>query len=450
MKSDELNSKNLTQFLNELRSKGKLTEWKTTQVRSEQFEIYFVRDIKETQRQVEKETATVEVIVRHSDTSQGHAALTLAFGNSGWQREVEKLCEVAALSHSETYSFAGENLNKPNLSLCFDAKVAENPETFISKLSDDWRTGVASISKQFAGQSGGHFEAKVVCEKVTIQTSRGLKNEFDSTGYFVEGSLVTEESERYFSEAGSNLSEFSLEKTLQRYALELQALPQATTPRTGHYNVVISGQAVADLFSALMYDFGADAVYQGVSQLKLGETVGASQLEILANPPVPGICFMPVDNDGLALSTFDLVKSGKAHSYFVSNKYAQLTKQKETGGIQAIEVKGGTSKAKELIESSLPKGSVIEVVEFSSFSPDPVSKEFAGEIRFGRLHTPDGVLPIRGGSISGSLAAHLPTARLSTETQLCGATRETFGSTLGYFGPRSVLFEGLSYSGSNI
>ena len=75
-----------------------------------------------------------------------------------------------------------------------------------------------------------------------------------------------------------------------------------------------------------------------------------------------------------------------------------------------MQVEGG-----ELSEEELRSGNYLEAVEFSDFNVDPLTGDFAGEIRLAYWHDGEKVTPVSGGSVSGSLPELIKNVRLSKE-----------------------------------
>ena len=75
-------------------------------------------------------------------------------------------------------------------------------------------------------------------------------------------------------------------------------------------------------------------------------------------------------------------------------------------------VSGGTES-----EADLREGDYLEVVEFSDFQCDYITGDIAGEIRLAYLHQDGKVIPVSGGSVSGSMADFVKTMRFSKETR---------------------------------
>ena len=68
-----------------------------------------------------------------------------------------------------------------------------------------------------------------------------------------------------------------------------------------------------------------------------------------------------------------------------------------------------------LSEKELREGTYIEPVEFSDFSVDPITGDFAGEIRLAYYHKDGKTTPVTGGSVSGNIPTLMKNFRISKE-----------------------------------
>ena len=69
------------------------------------------------------------------------------------------------------------------------------------------------------------------------------------------------------------------------------------------------------------------------------------------------------------------------------------------------------------IPEALRSGDFLEVVEFSDFNVDSITGDIAGEIRLGYLHQGGKVIPVSGGSVSGSVPELISGFRFSAESR---------------------------------
>ena len=67
-------------------------------------------------------------------------------------------------------------------------------------------------------------------------------------------------------------------------------------------------------------------------------------------------------------------------------------------------------------EKELRSGQYLELVEFSDFQVDSMTGDLYGEIRLGYWHDGNSVIPVSGGSVSGSMLELTGNMFLSRET----------------------------------
>lgn len=184
--------------------------------------------------------------------------------------------------------------------------------------------------------------------------------------------------------------------------------------------VVLNIQEVSGLMREIAWDLNYSSVYSHSNLFKKGESV---QKEILGDPigitmagqvtgSVRSRCF---DEDGISLGSIRLVDSGKVMNYFGSNRYGQYLGEKPTGSLPCLCADAGTA--------VMPGGDWLEVISMSGLQVDFYSDYIGGEVRLAYHHTPEGIVPVTGISISGSLADVLQQIRFSPEIAVSGSYR---------------------------
>ena len=129
-------------------------------------------------------------------------------------------------------------------------------------------------------------------------------------------------------------------------------------------------------------------------------------------------CF---DEDGLSLGSIRLVDNGNVMNYFGSNRYGQYLEEKPTGSLPCLCADAGTA--------VMPEGDWLEVISMSGLQVDFYNDYIGGEVRLAYYHTPEGIVPVTGISVSGSLAEVLKQIRFSPEIAVSG----------GYQGPDKAV-----------
>lgn len=435
---NKLNHETIAAALNEMMKAGKVSEWRLSTHSSKQTEVYFVRDAREALRTVDCDSFSVEVLKNHPNGRQGYAQLRLAPSHSAWRDDVWRLAEIADTIQNEPYCFPGASSNATPLNLCYDKAISENVEGVIAKMSRDWTAFCKGLKRP---ECGGHFELFLTETTSLIETSSGLRVQVPRTHFFLEGTLTDDKAERYFQKTGSHLSGFDLEPYLAQLYREFVLSREAMTAPLGEYALLLGESFVADIFSCVAERLNGPNVYQSISNAKLGDVIGARDLNVTANPLVESVT-EDIDDECEAVRGFELVKNGVVSGIAANNKYAALMKTQKTGGISSLSVAPGSEGYTELTQ-----GRVIEVVQFSSFHPDSISMQFAGEIRLGYLHENGKKVPIRGGSVTGNILEVLPQARLSREMHRESVSKNGPIERYGYLGPCYLRFEKVSYSG---
>lgn len=184
--------------------------------------------------------------------------------------------------------------------------------------------------------------------------------------------------------------------------------------------VVLNIQEVSGLMREIAWDLNYSSVYSHSNLFKKGEPV---QKEILGDPigitmagQVTGSarsrCF---DEDGISLGSIRLVDSGKVMNYFGSNRYGQYLGEKPTGSLPCLCADAGTA--------VMPGGDWLEVISMSGLQVDFYNDYIGGEVRLAYHHTPEGIVPVTGISISGSIADVLQQIRFSPEIAVSGSYR---------------------------
>lgn len=194
--------------------------------------------------------------------------------------------------------------------------------------------------------------------------------------------------------------------------------------------VVLNIQEVSELMREIAWDLNYASVYSHSNLFKKGEPV---QKEILGDAigitmagqvsgSVRSRCF---DEDGLSLDSIRLVENGKVVNYFGSSRYGQYLNETPTGSLPCLCADAGTA--------TMPEGDWLEVISMSGLQVDFYNDYIGGEVRLAYHHTPEGMVPVTGISVSGSLAEVLSHIRFSPETAVFG----------GYQGPEKAVINNM-------
>jgi PmbA protein len=115
-------------------------------------------------------------------------------------------------------------------------------------------------------------------------------------------------------------------------------------------------------------------------------------------------------------------------TFVASQRYADYLNLPATGAFGGVELPAGRVDASTLLAEPH-----VEIIQFSWFNPDPITGDFATEIRFGYLVENGVRKPIKGGQLIGNFMDALADVQWSTETGCFG----------NYLGPHTARFNNL-------
>jgi len=300
----------------------------------------------------------------------------------------------------------------------------------------------ASIASA-AGRSGRINSAELFLQRVRrrIVNSQGVDVGFAGYDGYLE--LISEaaagEVELYKELAFADCDLRWLRGQVRRQ-LELCAERAAAgpTPSLKDPAVLITGDAVPELFGYYLTQSAAESVYNGVSRLQAGDSVQGERvcgdrLSICLEPWLPNsVASAPWDDDGLALSPVVVVEDGLLRRLWGPQRYCHYLGLPPTGSLPNVSVSPGR-----IPLSALRERCDLVVAAFSDFQVQPVTGDFGAEIRLAYLRPGRERRPVTGGSVSGSLREAHGEMYLSRELQQTGS----------FAGPEAICFPRLTLAG---
>ena len=202
--------------------------------------------------------------------------------------------------------------------------------------------------------------------------------------------------------------------------------------KSGKYDLVLSGNAVAEVLSYYVQRSSASAVYAKYSTWQQGEDVqggdaAGERLDLTFRATAP------YSEEGIPMEDLPLLREGKLQAYHGPNRFCRYLGVKPTGNYKKLSSGNGTVSFEEL-----KKGPCLWAVTFSDFQMDPMSGHFGGEIRLAYLIDGDTVTPVTGGSVNGSILEAQKALTFSTDRYV----------TSKYDGPYAVRLTGVSIAGA--
>ena len=190
------------------------------------------------------------------------------------------------------------------------------------------------------------------------------------------------------------------------------------TPNLEKSNVLLTGDAVKDIFSFYYSKSNAIAVYRNESIWKIGdkvqgEYVSGDLITMMLDPFMKNSTnSASFDEDGFPLEPVTILENGILKRYIADNRYGHYLNVQPTGLIDNMIIFGGSKTIDEL-----KKDLYIEIVAFSDFTVDELTGDFCGEIRLASYFDGKKLTSVTGGSISGNINELQNEMFLSKETQ---------------------------------
>jgi PmbA protein len=278
-----------------------------------------------------------------------------------------------------------------------------------------------------------------------LVNSRGIDAEQEETRIHMEFILQSKKGERN-SETYKELTRRRVQdlhiagevEERSRYTLDL--LEGETAPNWDG-PVVLRGEVLATMMtgdtlvpSVIRSLAGGDSKYAKISPWEIGQSVFRGEvtgdpLTLWANRSIPyGLLSNRFDAEGLPAQRVEIIRDNKLVTFSASQRYADYLSIPATGDFGVAEVAAGKTPLADLLTEPY-----IEVSMFSWFNPDPISGDFATEIRLGHLVKDGKATPFKGGQLIGNVLDALANCRWSAETGFFGT----------YSGPAAVRFNQL-------
>ncbi len=386
--------------LTELLKASGVYGWEITDEKKNGWEFYFIRHALDQHRAKNVEHITVKVYQLTDDgESIGFASSEIAPTAS--QDDMEKL--VADLAYRATLVknrpftltpppeesvSAGKASDIADISADFIRAMSELPETETEDINS-YEIFACDVSRRLITSTGidqiEHYPSSMI--EVVVNARR-------------EGHEIELYRSYYSGTCDAAGLRRDLEKTMAYGRDRLIAKP---TPVNGTIDVLFSGSNACPIYSYFAERMNASLVYRQMSDYEIGKPVcpafTGDRVTVRAVRELTNSSENHAfDSEGALIRDTTLIEDGVAKRFIGGRMFASYLGLTDSFNPTNIEVTGGTRSAEEM-----RAGRYLEAVEFSDFQVDEITGDIFGEIRLAYLHDGDEVIPVSGGSISGSM-----------------------------------------------
>jgi predicted Zn-dependent protease len=418
-------------------------------------QVYLAGTAIENVRQVGRDAYEVELFNDHElngEPMRGSAVVPLG------REDLDRLPEIlddgvamASLVHNPPWSLP-EATDHP------DVELADSRLIDVADAVREAREAAEQIRELVARAGDGvrlsAAELFLTAVDEELLNSRGLEASATSTRVLSELNLLAdgeEEAEFFRQTEGRRLDDLQLPDVVPDAAQHARDATRARQARTRLGPVVLTDIAADQLLAASVLGMSspylsqtsAAAAYAHLSRFEVGEPVflgrshNGDPFTLRSNAARPfSVLSYRFDHDGLPAQDVLLIEDGLLRARTATQRYAQYLNIPATGRPGVAEISPGPNATADLLSGD---GPIYQVVAFSAPNVDALTGNFGMEIRLGYEIGPDGMRPIKGGSVSGNLFEAMADARFSSETA-------DFAS---FAGPRAIRFESMQVAGED-
>jgi PmbA protein len=397
----------LDRIKNVLMNHKNISGYKICETRTEANELFFIKKKVDMDRakSVLQYKVTVYIDYEENETRYLGASSTSIYPTMS-DAEIEEVITEAA--------FAAKFVKNPYYPLakavpCYKPMKESN---FSKESLPYWMNEITkAVYKNDIYEKGGINSCEIFLNKVDMRIVNSEGVDAHSVEYKGMIEFITtwkEEGEEIELYRCLNCSEFSAEKIAEEVEGMITICKEKaiakSTPTVGKCPVILTREAVRDLFSYYYSKSHASSVYNETSTWKLGEKIQGAEVKgdlitMTLDPYMDNSVYSRAfDEDGYPLEAVTILEKGILQRYAADTRYAYYLNVTPTGTINNIIVNGGR-----YTTADLRKGTYLEVAAFSDFYVDKMTGDFCGEIRLAWVFDGKESRPVTGGSITGNI-----------------------------------------------
>ena len=398
----------LNRLLSILKESG-ADAWELTETQENGWEFYLIRHALDQNRVKDLAGFRVKVYKKNDDClGSASAPIPADADEPEMKRIVDGLCQDAGYIRNPMYT-----LNKP------DGENGKSDETKVDlkAISGDFLRTVAGLPET-EGEDLNSCEIFVSEKRRRFLNSEGI----DVTAVYpysmveavVNARKDGQEIELYRLYHSGTCDRDTLTRDLtETMRCGRDKLTAVPTPSLEKADVIFSTDAAREIYDYFFSRLSAGAVYRGISDWKIGDTVAPENMTMRTAAFLPNSSENAAyDEEGAPIRDLTLIDHGKAARYWGSRQFSQYLGLEDSFIASNFIVSGGKESAEEI-----RRGDYLEIMEFSDFQVDHVTGDIAGEIRLAYLHQDGKTISVSGGSVSGNMNELVKKMQFSLENR---------------------------------
>ena len=433
----------LDAIIQALDARSDLKAWSVRHIKTKAAQQYDLQASTESVRSVEVERYVVDVLRETTDSDDkpgcGAGNVTLLPGGN-ISKALDEAAFIAGLVHNEPYDFP-KPAPLPEVALA-DDRLQADPINAVSEILSQLREAAAvdprvrlTAAECFGEEHATHLVNSHKIDATQVTTDLHLE-------WVLIAGEGDEEVESFIELNRRRAADLKIETEIARGMQYTADLLVAELPTTYTGPVIIQGSTLATIMTTMLLKIlsSAEQKYTGETPWEIGQPIFRNEvkgdaLNIWANRQLPyGTNSNRFDREGLPAQRVALIQDNKLQAFSASQRYADYLGIPATGAFGDIELSPGNTSIEELVEEPH-----VEVSEFSWFNPNPITGDFACEIRLGYIVNGEERKPFKGGMLVGNLLDALADVKWSSETSFLG----------NYLGPTTARFNNLTVAGKD-
>ncbi len=379
------------------------------EVKTIAYQFFFVAHQLDQNRKKMVNHTTLTVFKKLDDGCLGQASKEICQGSSDEEIKstIDELLYRCEFVKNQAYALPSKGENQ-NFTKSFDAmevvkkllKVMQGlKENQYAKINS-YEIFVNEVNKRFINSNGIDVSYNQLDGEVEV---------------IINGVDQGHEIELYRDYIFGDLDEELLKKQINEVLfLASQRAKAVPTPQLDECKVLLGSDNVKTLMNYFVCGVNARYVYQKISTMKVDEAICDAKGDRIC---MKGVRFLEhssrnaaYDGDGNLIQDRVLIKDNIVQAFYGNERFAQYIGC-QAGDFKNFIFEGGSRSIEEMKQEPY-----LECLDFSSFSLDEVTGDYAGEIRLAYYYDGEKVVPVRGGSIAGNILKDMKDWYLSKES----------------------------------